>query len=44
LWRGRELVGLLEAVSAPGHKFSPSDAVRADAYARGAIAALLTLS
>ena len=44
LWRGRELVGLLEAVSAPGHKFTPSDAVRADAYARGAIAALLTLS
>jgi hypothetical protein len=43
LWRGGEMVGLLEAVSAPGHKFGPSDAVRADAYARGAIAALLTM-
>ena len=42
LWRGREMVGLLEAVSAPGHTFGPSDVARADAYARGAVAALLT--
>jgi hypothetical protein len=42
MWRGREIVGLLEAVAAPGTKFAPNDATRADAYANGVVAALLS--
>ena len=40
MWRGDDLIALLEAVSEPGGRFLPRDAAVVDAYARGAIAAL----
>ncbi len=39
--RGEEVVALLEAVAPCGDRFRPGDVAQADAYARGAIAALL---
>jgi hypothetical protein len=40
LRRGDEVLALLEAVTPCGDRFRPSDLVQADAYARGAVAAL----
>ena len=40
LRRGDEVLALLEAVAPCGDRFRPSDLVQADAYARGAVAAL----
>jgi len=42
MWRGNDLIALLEAVAAPGDRFLPRDAAVVDAYARGAVAALST--
>ena len=41
MWRRDDPVGLLEAVSAPGDLFDPRDSALVDAFARGAVAALL---
>ena len=41
MWRGNDLIALLEAVAPPGDRFAPADAALVDAYARGAISALL---
>jgi len=40
LRRGDEVLALLEAVSASGDRYRPIDVAQADAYARGAVAAL----
>jgi len=40
LRRGDEILALLEAVAPAGDRFRPSDLLQADAYARGAVAAL----
>jgi len=40
MWRGNDLIALLEAVAAPGDRFLPRDAAVVDAYAKGAVAAL----
>jgi hypothetical protein len=42
MWRGNDVVGLLEAVAPGGGRYAPGDATVVDAYARGAIAALLS--
>jgi len=42
LWRANDVVGLLEAVAPGGVRYAPADAALVDAYARGAIAALLS--
>jgi hypothetical protein len=41
LWRRRDIIGVLEAVSRSGVAYTPEDAALIDAYGRGAIAALL---
>jgi hypothetical protein len=41
MWRGDEIVALLEAVGAPGDRFTPRDAAQVDGYGRGVVAALL---
>jgi hypothetical protein len=41
IWRRRDIIGVLEAVSRPGAAYLPEDAALVDAYGRGAIAALL---
>ncbi|HUI47207.1 MAG TPA: hypothetical protein VL119_00825 [Acidimicrobiia bacterium] len=38
--RGEDVVGLLEAIAPCGDRFRPGDLARAEAYARGAVAAL----
>jgi hypothetical protein len=42
LRRANDVVGLLEAVAPGGVRYAPADAALVDAYARGAIAALLS--
>lgn len=44
IWRRRDIVGVLEAVSHPGSAYCPEDAALVDAYGRGAVAALLAPS
>jgi hypothetical protein len=41
MWRGNDVVGVLEAVSAPHQSYSAADVAAVRAFARGAIAALL---
>jgi hypothetical protein len=41
VWRRDDLVAVLEVVSPPGEMYEPVDAALVDAYARGAVAALL---
>jgi hypothetical protein len=40
VWRGNDVVGMLEAVSPPEGRYLPGDASRAGAFARGAVSAL----
>jgi hypothetical protein len=42
MWRGNDVVGLLEAVAPGGGRYAPGDAALVDAYGRGAIATLLS--
>ena len=42
MWRGNDVVGLLETVAAGGVRYTAGDVALVDAYARGAIAAMLT--
>jgi hypothetical protein len=42
MWRGKDVVGLLEAVAPGGVRYTTNDVALVDAYARGAIGALLT--
>ena len=41
MWRGDDLVALLEVVSPPDERYLPKHALIVDAFARGAVAALL---
>jgi len=42
LWRGHDVIALLEAVAPLGDHYSAADATRAEAYSRGAVAAMQT--